>query len=384
MVSLQKIVLKAFLVFSFIGCQSRPTVVVSNGLTENNQFEYADPPLWNSSMQKMKQHLLNLEPYTFDRFEFKKPENRRLITRELHSLAEVSKNVKHDPVMNSKDPTVRFVAEQFSGEMREAEENFSMGMAEFTRWQLMRATKYCLECHTRMNDGVVQRSATTNPPYVKTLPPVDQIELMIAFRQFQPAFDFVLETINKIKTQKDYNFNVDRIARLGFLISVQQMEDRNQALRLVDAINKNPGLPAHLKESNQQWRKSLDQWNPNQRLDTMAAMQKLSKDPISDIESMRLIPALLKYLNQAPNDEEFAQALYLIGENYENLSKISTFSLPENYYELCITKFPKSSWAKKSYERFEDLTILGYSGSSGTRIPKRVQDHLDELKELIQ
>jgi len=380
---LQNSIFILILISGIVSCQSRPTVVANNGLTENNRLEFAEPPIWNSSMQRMKQHMSNLEPYTFNREEFKKPENRKYLARELHSLAEASKDVKHDPLVNSKDPTVRFVAEQFSTEMHEAEENFNMGMTEFTRWQLLRATKYCLECHTRMNDGMVQRSAKANPPYVKTLPPNDQIELMIAFRQFQPAFDFVLETINKIKSQKDYNFSVDRLARLGLLVAVQQMQDRNQALRLVEAIERNKALPEYLKESSQRWKKSLDQWDPNQRLETLSAMKAVAKINTSDIESMRLIPALLSHLNQTLSEEETAETLYMIGENYENLSKISMLSLPQNYYELCIVKYPKSKWAKLSFERYEELTILDYSGSSGTHMPKKVRDHLENLKKMI-
>lgn len=380
---MKNIILNLFLVLSFGACQTRPTVVRNDGVSEAHRFDYAAPPVWNASMQTIKQHLVNLEPYIFDNTQFAAKEKRKYIAKEIHGMAAASKNIKHDPAIESKDPTVKFVAEQFSEEMQDADENFTAGRIEFTRWQLMKATRYCLECHTRTRDGSEIRSASNNPPYIKTLPPPDQMEVLIAFRQFEPAFDLAIESLSKYKSSDKTTFSVERLSRMGLLVAVQYMQNRDKALQLVEVIERNKELPSYLNDSSRLWKKSIDKWNPNERLETLVSFREITKLDLSEIESMRLIPALLRHMKNPLSSEELGETLYLTGNSYDNLAKVSMLSIPEKYFELCITKAPQSTWAKKCYDRYEELTELGYTGSSGVHVPKKVRDHLSELKRLM-
>ena len=385
---MKNIILNLFLVLSFGACQSRPTVVRNDGLSETHRLDYASPPVWNSNMQDIKQHLVNLEPYIFDSTKFSAQEKRKYIAKEIHNMSAASKNVKHDPAIHSKDPTVKFVAEQFSEELQDADENFNAGRVEFTRWQMMQVTRYCMECHTRTREGSEIRSTVDNPPYIKTLSLLDQMEVMIAFRQFDPAFSLAIESLGKYKstekTTDKTNISVERMARMGLLVAVQFMQNREKAIQLVEVIDRNKELPSYMADSTRLWKKSIEKWDPNQRLDSLVALREVSKLEISDIESMRSVPALLRYMENTTSTDELAETLFLTGNSYDKLAKVSMLSLPEKYFELCITKAPQTTWAKKCYDRYEELTELGYSGSSGVHVPKKVRDHLGELKRLTQ
>jgi hypothetical protein len=81
--------------------------------------------------------------------------------------------------------------------------------------------------------------------------------------------------------------------------------------------------------------------------------------------------------------EEEAEALYLLGRAYEVLDELGSWNLHEAYYETCVQKAPKSSWAKMCFARFEASILQGYSGSSGTHIPAYERDKLKTLKELL-
>ena len=50
----------------------------------------------------------------------------------------------------------------------------------------------------------------------------------------------------------------------------------------------------------------------------------------------------------------------------------------------CIVNYPAHPFAEKCYYEFESETVLSYSGSSGTHVPKDVRDDLKELKKLIE
>lgn len=365
-----------------VSCQSRPTKTdnVPGGAPQG----FLPPPVWNQSMQNLKQDMLTLEPYIFDSVEFSNPANKEFLGKQIHKLAEESKNIKHDPIILSKDPTVRFVAGQFADEIQKADENYQAGWTGYSRSQLAKATSFCIECHTRIHDGPEFSSHDTVRPYLSTLPAVEQIEFMIAFRQYDAAYDLALKNLKTIQADEKVNTNSDRIARLALLVSVQYMQDIERTNRVIKVIQQNSTLPIYLKKSNNQWKKSMAQWHSNDPLIELPAIRNLLKSRVSEIEDMRAIPALLKLLTEGQSRSEQSESLYLTGQSYENLNKISTMALHENYYESCVRKAPETKWAQKCFDRLEASVALNYSGSGGTRIPKEIKSRLNNIKKVMK
>ncbi len=365
-----------------VSCQNTPTQTDQiNGGPEQG---FLPPPVFNASMQNLKTHMIELQHYVFDKKQFEDPENKEFLQKEIHKLAVESKNVRHDPILLNKDPTVKFVATQFADEIQRADENFKTGWGEYARWQLVKATSYCLECHTRMRDGVSFKPPQTTRNYFTNLPAAAQIEFMIAFRQFEPALALCLEKLKEFRLQSVQNPEIDRIARLGLLIAVQYMQDPEKAKRIVRVIEKNSSLPLYLKISNKSWKESLDRWNPNDTFRFLPEVRELVRSRKSEIEDMRAIAALLKMITDGLNTEELGEALYLTGQSYESLNKISMMSLHENYYEYCVGRASHTKWGGLCYQRLSESITDGYSGSSGTRIPVKLKMKLEELKKEIE
>jgi hypothetical protein len=363
-------------------CQSPPTKTdANNGGAEHG---FLPPPVWNATMQNLKQDIIGLQHYIFDKKQFENPDNHEYLEKQIHKLAIESKNVKHDPTIFTKDPTIRFVAAQFADELQKADENFKAGWSEYSRWQLVRSTSYCLECHTRMRDGISFNPETTSRSYLTTLPASAQVEFLISFRQFDPAFNFVLEKLKDTQSSSSINTESDRLARLGLLIAVQYMQDPEKAKMLTRAIDQNQTLPLYLKKSNQLWKKSLSAWNPNEYLKVIPQVRNLVQSRISEIEDMRAIPALLRILTEGLSRDELGEALFLTGQSYESLNKISILSLHENYYEACVRQAPHTKWGPVCYKKLSDTISSGYTGSGGTRIPRDVKNRLNELKKVIE
>lgn len=369
-------------ILALIACQAKPTK--TNLQLGGPEQGFAPPPMWNSSMQALQKEMFMLEPYIFDSKKFSDPQNKEFLSKEIHNLADDAKNVKHDPLVILKDPTVRFVATQFAEELQKADENFKAGWNEYSRSQLANVTSFCLECHTRLREGPAFNPHDSVRPYIHTLAVADQIEFMIAFRQFEPALKLALENLKQIQTDQKLSFETDRVARLAMLLTVQYLNDPDKTKEVIRLIENNPSMPTYLKQANKLWKKSVAQWNPNDTFEVLPKIRNLLNKRISEVEDMRAIPALLKLLTEGLSRDELGEALLLTGESYESLHKISILSLHDHYYEACVRQAPHTKWAKICFAKLSESVTLSYTGSSGTRIPKDIKNRLDELKNVVE
>ena len=375
---MNKLILFCLSLIVLSACQNKPTK------TEAVDDGFMPPPIWNSSMQNMKQTMISLQPYIFNKVLFNDQDNFQFLSKSIHKLAIESANIKHDPMILTRDPTVRFVAHQFADELHRADENFKGSWKEYSRSQLVKVTSYCLECHTRLHQGPAFQKDDMEAPFMKTLPVADQIEFQVAFRKYDSAYKMVIENLSGKIKNKESNFKIDRVVQLGLLISVQYLKDIEKTLKITQAIDHNPSVPAYLKQANEMWKKSIDNWSHQGNINTLVQIRSLVSGRISEIEDMRAISALLQLLTNDLNQDELGEALMLTGQSYEALHAISVMSLDENYYESCIRKTPETKWAPICLKKLTDSLVMGYSGSGGTRIPWHVTAHLEELKNVIK
>lgn len=369
-----------FLILFLMACNYQP--IKSDSVSIQPAFTAV--PVLTVSMQNLKKSLETLEPFIFDKKRFNDPKSKSFLATEIHKLANESSEVKHSPNILSKDPTVRFVAVQFAEELQRADENFSTGWQEYSRSQLVNVTSYCIECHTRLKDGPEFNSRKSSDSYMKKLAVQDRIELMIAFRQYDPALSLVLETLKSIHPLSPVDIDAEQIARLGLLIAVQYKQDITNAMRLSVIVEKNKSFPVFLQEKSKEWKSSLAQWNPTENLQSLPAIKKIIHQRKSEIEDMRSIAALLRYLTTDLSDDELGEALLLTGESYESLNKISLVTLHENYYESCVRRVPHTKWGKLCFNKLNESVTFGYTGSSGTHIPVEIQKRMQNLKKLTE
>ncbi|MBC7467033.1 MAG: hypothetical protein H7256_13675 [Bdellovibrio sp.] len=363
------------------GCQNKPTK--SNFDSSGTEFGFEPPPVWSGSMQNLKRHLVNLEPYIFDKEKFNAVESEAVLIKEIHGLAVESSYVKHDPAIATKDPTVKFVASQFAEELQQADQNFKGGWKDYSRSQLMKVTSYCVECHTRLRQGPeFQTDSKSN--YVSTLSRRNQIELFIAFREFDKAFSLSLESVRPESTFIQKESDIYAVARLGLQVAVQFQQNITKTGLLLSTIDKNKSIPRYLKLANDRWKISIQHWNPDTNLRSLSEIRELIKNRHSEIDDMRAIAALLTYLTSPIQEQELGEALLLTGESYERLNGVSTLALQDNYYEACVRKAPKTKWGKKCFNNLENSVRSSYSGLSKIGLPQDVKKKLDQLKKQLE
>ncbi len=364
---------------TLLACQAKQTQ--TNFKPGGLEHGFVPPPVLNESMQNLKRDLIVLQPYIFDRSKFNNKKNQAFLSKSIHDLNINSQNVKHDPILRSKDPTARFVAAQFAGEIREIDENFQAGWQDYSRSQLIKVTSFCLECHTRIKDGVEVSLNKSVEPYVNTLTVKDQIEFMIAFRQFELAYKIALK---EMKISVESQSNLDDVSHLGLMIAVRYMQDKEKAQALLTALNLNPKTPIFLKAQALGWKKSLDQWNSGASLSNLPEIRILLKNRSSEIEEMRAIPALLRLLTGDLTDDQLGETLLLTGQSYEALGSVSGLALNENYYESCIRRVPNSKWSKQCFTNYSNSVTASFTGSAGTKFPRDIKIKLHQLKQIAE
>lgn len=336
-------------------------------------------PSWSGSMKNLQKILSEVEPFLFNTKEFNDPSNQVFIGKRIQLLAAESKNISHNPTLVNRDPTVRFVASQFSQNLYRANEAFKSGRVEYARYEVMKVTNACIQCHTRMQQGP-EFSFTRNESFLKKLPVLDQAEFLIASRNYNQAYELLLKSLSTDQRGSVQFWQLDRMANLALQIAVQYEQSPDKALQVVTAIESSKQIPISLRDRAREWKSEILGWkSEGQKKVSLSTLQQLVRKNKSEIAAMRAIPSLLSLLSSDLASDEYGEALLLTGESYEILSHISHMALHENYYESCIRNSPHTKTARTCHKNLVRSVGLGYSGSSGIHIPLNIEIWLDQL-----
>jgi hypothetical protein len=335
------------------------------------------------SMSHLRYELDQTLPYLLNPKEFHNPKNTDLIKERMSAISKISNIVTHESAVKNHDPVLNFLAIGFKDEINRSVEAFNQGHREYARMNMLNVSGYCIECHTRTHSGpsLDMTSVESSWPKMRL---IDQLDYLVATRQFQKARTLANSITSKGLTENVNVFDLDRAARLGLLITVRYEQNPNNALQLIDGLLKSPRLPFYLKSAATAWRKQVVAWQSNskQKMEPLAQARILAKHTQNEIDMLRIQALLNPTINEKMNPEVMGESLYLLGLSYEVTKDIAMWSLHENYFEACIRKLPKSKWANQCYEALEKNIYFGYTGSRGTFIPDEVEQKLKELKKM--
>lgn len=352
-----------------------------------------DPNL-NASMQNLKLQMDLLLPTLLNAREFRAPENQASIAARLRTLERVSNNVTHSTAIKDENATLAFLSKGFHDDIRRSREAFEQGKKDYARTSLLNTGAYCIECHTRTNSGP---SFQTNEfqQSLTLLQPLDRAEYLVATRQFDAALKDLDQVLKGGIKEGVTVFDLEKAAHMALQITVRFQNDPAKGLAIIDDILQAPNVPFNMKTNAQLWKAGLQNWKKEKKrevrdplkksrelVDHALKKQKGRDDRASDVEMMRVQSLLYPVLNTEKKPARAGEALYLMGQAYESVRDLSLSSLHEEYYEACIRKVPHSEWSKRCFKKFEESTLIGYSGSGGTSIPADVQGKLKELKDL--
>ncbi len=345
------------------------------------------------SMVRLKYELDQILPYLVSPKQFHNPQNQKTIEQRLLTLSQIGQTVSHVPSIMGTDPILEFLSIGFEDELKRSFDSYKNGHMEYSRLSLLNVTAYCIECHTRTQSGPSFATDKIDSTW-KSLRLIDQIDYLVATRQF----DLALKTINSILSQglsdKINVFDLDRAVRLGLMISVRFNQNPEQTIQLITALSKAPNIPFYLKAASQSWLIKAKSWSRQANLkiykEPFDAAKELfeqtqapsNKGQFNEIEMFRIQALLNPIIASEKNNDRLGEELFLLGTSYEQTKDIAIWSLHEGYYETCIKRLPASKWAAKCYEALEKSLYLGYTGSRGTFLPEEVQIKLNELKKI--
>lgn len=342
------------------------------------------PSSWAGSMKGLQSNLADLEPYLIETTRFELPANQEVIQKKIDELAANASQVNHNPTLKHRDPTVQFVASQFSTHLKRASNHFRDGRKSFARYEIIKVTQFCVECHMRMQSGP-EFTLGRIENFQTQMPLLDRAEYLIASRKFDGAFDLMIEKLRNARASDPEPWRLDRVAKMALQVAVQFKQDPAMADKVVKTVQENPGLPFFLKEKAKEWKKSVGAWKREKaKPKGIVEIQNLIYQRTSDVEAMRALPEILKKLSVGTEGAEASEWMFLAAESYRAINEISSIELSENYLEACIKNSPRSEIARKCFRALEGAVREGYTGSAGTFLPADATQELEELRKLAE
>jgi hypothetical protein len=357
----------------------------------------SEPKAWSASMQDLKSAISNLLPLAASHEGFEDRKNHPYIQEQLSVLSKESNSIAKHATMAGRDPSVRYLSNAFTEDVKRIENSFMVGKKEFARYHVVNLTSYCIECHTRDSSGPnFSSEKLTN--ILQKLKPIERAEYELATRQYDQALDELKKIISANLQEKGNLFLVDKSVRLALAVTVKYLQSPDKALDVVSILEKSSSTPYFLKQNAISWRASLESWKKEKsntkesvaarlarieaKLIKASQIDSLTTDRSGDITYLRSLAELHGLLGGELKKQEIGRTMYLAGVAYEAIRELEFLNLSENYFEGCIRTLPHSEWSSKCFKKYEESIYFGFSGSSGVQIPIDEQLKLKELQSL--
>ncbi len=361
---------------------------------------------WRQRMQAMLTDVLALFPYAFDEAKFNDPANTLIVEKSIKSLAQHSSGLKkHTSRLKSSlglkiDPSFPFIADAFENEITAAQIAFLEGKDSYPQSQiyLRSALSKCVLCHTQSANGPELKLSQFDNQFLALSSP-DRFIALAATRQFDSALSEFEKILHDSKVKKSDPFTTDREAKEAIAIAVRVKKDPKIALKLIDEIAEAGSGSTILQNDLKGWRKSVLAWQAekNLALDSDQALfseatrlieagkskeRSLEIYENSNVTLLRASSYLHDLLSNYPKSPLRAKSYLLLASTYDLLPGFALWDLANEYLGACVQENPHSKIGETCFSEYNDNIVFGYSGSSGTHIPRAVSQHLARMKEL--
>ncbi len=106
--------------------------------------------------------------------------------------------------------------------------------------------------------------------------------------------------------------------------------------------------------------------------------------PEEEISLVWLRGQLYRYLNNKPKKSEIPVIIFWLALSDRSIGYNFYFSLADLYLKECIIKHPEHPYARRCLAEYKEYIRFSHTGSSGTFIPPKLQQELDELEQRLQ
>ncbi|MEO7161995.1 MAG: hypothetical protein ABI041_03665 [Bdellovibrionia bacterium] len=358
----------------------------------------AAAPQWTEKMQGLYSTLSDILTDISGDERFNDPKNKGRIEAHAKKLASLAHELeKKGMVSPDHDPTVEILSGLFAEEAQYAYEELKRGNRSYARAKLRSISGYCVACHTRNSSGP-QFPKLPSKLGASDLTGVERGEYYAATRQFDLAQEEFNKVIVDLPHSQSHPMEWERGVQQSLSIAVRVKKDPARALKIVEQVLSNAGAPYFYKQNALKWKKSIEDWQSegkqksateeglySEAVRLISEAHKLQRYPMdrsADILYLRATAVLHELLQLSPSGKRSGEAFLMAGLSYEVLRPLNLEELHDFYFEACIKKTPHTSLAELCYERYEESVYFGYTGSSGTALPKDVKDRLSKYEAM--
>jgi hypothetical protein len=367
-------------------------------------------------MNQVYESFLKIVPYIYSdklSFDHNKKSSEEELVKDLTEIAKAFKGAKH--VNFLKSPGFKPSLDTISIHIQETIDSLGSKNRVFAHARLKAMAALCISCHSQLSTAVAKNAFVGIASNIGR----DRFDSDFGFanylylvRRFPDAVKYFELSIQNVLLR---NQNIppgmlvdDKVINGELYLSLRRIlsiyikiePEPVKAIAFLQKYSHDKSISKMTKVDIDAWIKSLEKWKNFDftKIDSisnfidknLAVLESSESSKIKiysgedDITLLFSAGVLSKFLNDNPKSEMTPQILYWLAIAEKRLSSTYFFSLGDIYLKECIVQFPKSTYAKKCYQEYEENILFGYSGSSGTDIPLDEKRELDRLKKFLK
>ncbi len=344
---------------------------------------------WSEGMQGMTAALRDLLPYIYDDKRFAHPRNKTFIQTRLtelnHHSAFLDSHIAQG--LSGNDPLMKVGLEGLKRNIEKSADSFLVDNHAYSQQLLQSSVSYCVKCHMRTNVG---RSFLVYESFgqgaFQNIKSIDLARAQIAMREFGKARQTLIETLlNKKESASERRKALEVLMTLNirFENNFQQAVEDFKIVKSDQSIFQNQAIP-------KAWFEYLIRWS-HKKADTELSLEKALKDLKTQtpkentfVRDLHISRVFHKELSSQDKPAMRARILEALGLIYQAHTSLSSWELPDRYFEACISDYPHSQQAKRCYYTLEKAVLDSHKIAQLEALPTKEKIYLMRYKALAE
>lgn len=360
-------------------------------------------------MNQVYESFINIVPFVYSNVELDK-KNSEVLLGHLNNISDAFKKAKHVEMLQI--PGFKPSLDTINVHLKETIDSLNAKNTIFAKARLQAMTTLCMNCHGQLGDKLAKNAfgdslyKANRQSFGSDFEFANYLFLVRRYTESQTFYEKALkEALDKsqkgseglLLDDKVVNGEIFSSLRRLLAINVKIAFKPEKAIQILNKYKDHKSMSKLTRKDIDLWVKGLESIK-NVKLEKFSTakafidtyLSKFEDDKekiVTGSEDITLLMAsgfLSKYMSENNVGDAASEILYWLSIAERRLSHSYFFSLSDLYLKECIVKAPKNPWAKKCFDEYEDALTFGYTGSSGTEIPKEEKVELERLRSLIK